>query len=590
MAQQEFVIRIAGEAGEGVQSTGQLLAQAAARSGFRVLTDFLPPAEIKGGHSVFQVRLSTAQIYARGDEVDVLLASTQEGYDLNIQDLKPDGLLIYDPAEVASPEGGTFRHVAFPLTDIAKVQLKFERGKNVVAFAAGATLLGLATEQLTKLVVDRFGKYQAALPSNLAAVEAGRRYVEETIPDRQVFQLGTPQPAEGIMVVSGNQAISLGAVAAGCRFFAGYPITPASDIMEFLAEALPRLGGAVIQAEDEISSINMCLGASYAGKKAMTSTSGPGLSLMVEGLGLGTMAELPVVVADCQRAGPSTGMPTRHEQGDLFLAALGGHGEVPRIVLAPVSVEDCFYQAVNAFNLAERYQTPVILVSDTVLAVRTESIARPDLSRVTVENRLLHQPGADGDGAPAEAEARYLRYKLTESGVSPMSVPGMAGGQHVAMGLEHSEVGRPRYDARTHAQMTEKRFRKIERARHDAPDALRYGDPGAEVGIVAWGSTAGTAIEAVDMLASRGIAADLLAPKMLWPLPDDQLKPFLESKRIVVVAEVNYSGQFADLIVGRYARPVVRVTTYGGVPFKVRDLAHRIAQAAGATVGEGVTA
>jgi 2-oxoglutarate ferredoxin oxidoreductase subunit alpha len=578
MAQQDFVIRIAGEAGEGIQSTGQLLAQAAARSGFRVLTDFLPPAEIKGGHSVYQVRLSNGRIYSRGDDVDILLAETQEAYDLNIQDLKPGGRLIYDPAEVAPPEGGTFQQVAFPLTEISKVQLRFDRGKNVVAFAAAATLFGLAGEQLNKLVVDRFGKYQALLPSNLAAVEAGRRYVLENIPDREQYQLTAPQPAENIMVVSGNQALSIGAVAAGCRFFAGYPITPASDIMEFLAEALPRVGGAVIQAEDEISAITMCIGASYAGKKAMTSTSGPGFSLMVEALGLATMAEIPVVVVDAQRAGPSTGMPTRHEQGDLYLAAFGGHGEVPRIVLAPTSVADCFYQIINAFNLAEKYQTPVIVLSDTVLAVRTESIEKPDLNEVHIEHRLLYQPNGRANGAAAEGD-RYLRYALTESGISPMSLPGMEGGQYVAMGLEHNEIGRPRYDVRTHASMTEKRFRKIMAARHDAPEPERYGDPGAEIGILTWGSTAGAVIEAIDLLRSRGINADLLAPKMLRPLPDHQIEPWLVSKRIVIVPEVNYSGQFADLVVARYAREVVRITTYGGVPFRVRELAHRIAQA-----------
>ncbi|MER3486786.1 MAG: 2-oxoacid:acceptor oxidoreductase subunit alpha, partial [Chloroflexota bacterium] len=287
-----------------------------------------------------------------------------------------------------------------------------------------------------------------------------------------------------------------------CRFFAGYPITPASDIMEFLAEALPRVGGAVIQAEDEISAITMCIGASYAGKKAMTSTSGPGFSLMVEALGLATMAEIPVVVVDAQRAGPSTGMPTRHEQGDLYLAAFGGHGEVPRIVLAPTTVADCFYQIINAFNLAEKYQTPVIVLSDTVLAVRTESIEKPDLNKVRIEHRLLYQPNGRTNGAAAEGD-RYLRYALTESGISPMSLPGMEGGQYVAMGLEHNEIGRPRYDVRTHASMTEKRFRKIIAARQDAPEPERYGDPGAEIGILTWGSTAGAVIEAIDLLRSR---------------------------------------------------------------------------------------
>jgi 2-oxoglutarate ferredoxin oxidoreductase subunit alpha len=332
------------------------------------------------------------------------------------------------------------------------------------------------------------------------------------------------------------------------------------------------VGGVCVQAEDEIASINMVLGAAYAGKKAMTATSGPGFSLMVEGLGLGTMAELPCVVVDAQRAGPSTGMPTRHEQGDLYLAAFGGHGEVPRLVLAPTSVEDCFYQAVNAFNLAEKYQVPVILLSDTVLAVRTESIPRPDLNRITVINRRLFEPNGHADG--------YLRYAPTDDGVSPMSLPGQPGGAYVATGLEHNETGRPRYDPATHRRMTEKRFRKIERAAADAPPADRYGDPTAEIGIVTWGSTAGVVVEAIDRARERGIRAEMVAPKLLRPLPDHQLADFMRSKRVILVPEVNYSGQFADLLTARYKREVIPVRVYAGQPFKVAEILQALEEVA----------
>jgi 2-oxoglutarate ferredoxin oxidoreductase subunit alpha len=260
-------------------------------------------------------------------------------------------------------------------------------------------------------------------------------------------------------------------------------------------------------------------------------------------------------------------MPTRHEQGDLNIACVGGHGEAPRIVIAPVSVEDCFYQTINAFNLAEKYQTPVVFLSDTVLAVRSQSISRPDLSQVEIVDRLT----GSANGAGPSAETPFERYALTDTGVSPVGIPGTAGGQYVATGLEHSTAGRPRYDAQTHRDMTDKRFRKMEHAAMDAP-ALHYGDPAADIGIVSWGSTAGTIIEAIDRAAERGINVELLAPKMLRPLPDHQLADWLRSKRVVLCAEVNYSGQLADFLIARYGVPLVKVTTYDGRPFTVDRL------------------
>lgn len=579
MPTQDLVIRIAGEAGEGVLSTGQLLAQAAARGGFTVLTYFSPPAEIKGGHSFFQIRLSGSTLYTEGDGLDILLAFNHEAFERNIADLRPGGLLIYDSSELTPPASLEYRSVALPLTEIARTQLKFELGKNVVAVGATAALFGLSTEPIARLLRERFGrKGEDILNKNFAALEAGIRYVEGNSPDRSSYAL-TPGPiTPDMVVVSGNIAIGLGALAAGVEFFAGYPITPASDIMEFLAESLPKIGGPVIQAEDELAAIGMVLGASYGGKKAMTSTSGPGLSLMVEMLGLGSMAELPAVIVDAQRAGPSTGMPTRHEQGDLYLAAYGGHGDSPRIVLAPTSVEDCFEQTVNAFNLAERFQLPVILLTDTVLAVRTQNILRPDLSRVHPESRLSYQPDS-GNGL-------YRRYELgTPDGVSPMSRPGQPGGQYTATGLEHSERARPRYDYQGHSEMTEKRFRKLDAARQVAPEPLRHGDPTARIGVVTWGSTAGAVIEAIDRVRAHGIEVDLVAPKMLRPLPDHQLAEFLASKEIVLCPEVNFSGQFADMLTARYRRDLVRVNTYGGLAFKVHHLVEEIEKAAASLAG-----
>ncbi len=437
MAREDLVIRIAGEAGEGVMITGQMVTQATARAGYHVLTDSVPPAEIKGGYSFYQIRLSERRLYSRGDVVDILLAFNQEAFDRSIDQLRDGGILIYDSAEFQPPAADRYTSYAVPMTDIAKNEIELALAKNMVAVGVVAGMFGLDVQHVHGLIREsKLAKKGAdILTKNLRAVEMGRDYVVQQVDDRGSFEV-KPAHLSGNVVLSGNQAIALGALVAGCRRYAGYPITPATDIMELLAEELPRMGGAVLQAEDEIAAIGMVLGFSYAGQKAMTATSGPGLSLMTEMLGLASMAEIPAVVVDAQRAGPSTGMPTRHEQGDLNIAALGAHGEVQRVVLAPTSVTDCLWTMVEAFNLSEELQLPAIVLQDTVLAVRTESIPRPDLSKAYVVNRRTFAYADDsrnGHGYDAASgPERYLRYQLTEDGVSPMAIPGTPGGGYVA--------------------------------------------------------------------------------------------------------------------------------------------------------------
>ncbi len=655
-----IIIRFGGESGEGVKSTGELLTQVAARAGFEVLTFQTYPAEIKGGHSIYQVRLSSEQLYTEGDRLDVLLAFNQEGYDKSYEELSADGLLLFDEGNVTDfhyPQQGK-RHVALPLTRLAKEELKFELGKNVVGVGMLSGLFGFDVEPINRLITEKFTrKGEDVVAKNKKAFEVGYRYIEEIFPDRVNYHIQTPatQRADTI-IVGGNQNLSMGALAGRCTHIFGYPITPASDILEFLAAELPKVGGVAIQAEDEIASMGMVLGASYTGRRAMTCTSGPGLSLMVEMLGLSGMAELPAVIVNVQRAGPSTGMPTKHEQGDLNMAVYAGHGEVPRIVLAPVSVDDCFWRAIDAFNLAEAYQVPVILLSDTVLAVRTESITRPDLSKIKIVPRLTFDPqdslngkngetlnpnqnantdvsatgnasesgsidnsaaggtpGAtpeviantagselsraanvqndakkvndgEGDEVDLEIAARrgyelYQRYAITENGVSPMSIPGQAGGQYTSTGLEHNEFSRPRYDVASHTKMTDKRARKLAAAVKEAPAPYRVGDPTAEIGVLTWGSTAGVAHEAMDMAAKLGIKVDVIAPRMIWPIPTAQLDDFIASKRVVIIPECNYAGQFANLLNTHYRRDFVRINVYGGAPIRSSEILAEIQKA-----------
>ena len=590
MAREDLVIRIAGEAGEGVSITGQMVTQATARAGYYVLTDSVPPAEIKGGYSFYQIRLGEKRLRARGDSVDVLLAFNQEAFDNSIEHLRAGGILIYDSAELSPPASDRYRSYAVPLTDIAKNEVELALSKNMVAVGAVAGLFGLDVQHIHRLLREsKLAKKGAdILTKNLKAVDLGYAYVLEHVAERGSLEV-RPSKLEGRIVLSGNHAVALGALVAGCRRYAGYPITPATDIMEFLADELPKVGGAVVQAEDEIAAIGMVLGASYAGQKSMTATSGPGFSLMTEMLGLASMAEIPTVVINCQRAGPSTGMPTRHEQGDLNLAVYGAHGEVQRVVLAPTSLMDCFWTTIDAFNLAEEFQLPVIVLQDTVLAVRTESIPRPDLSQVKIVNRRTFAYRDDGDASrgpgydAASGPERYLRYEITPDGVSAMAIPGTPGGAYVATGLEHTQAANTTSDAGVHTAMTEKRFRKLDGVLAKAPPAHEYGDPSAEIGFLTWGSTLGAVSEAIDRLQAEGIAAHALAPRLLWPLPTAQIDPFLKNKRMIIVPEVNYTGQFAQLLKTHYQNvEFTRLNVYGGQPFSVASIVEAV-KAAGAS-------
>ena len=566
-----------------------MVTQATARAGYYVLTDSVPPAEIKGGYSFYQIRLGQRRLRSRGDSVDVLLAFNQEAFENSIDQLRPGGILIYDSAELNPPASDRYRSYSVPLTDIAKNEVELALSKNMVAVGAVAGLFGLNVEYIHRLLREsKLAKKGAdILNKNLKAVDLGYKYVEERVAERGALEVKPAQVEGRRVVLSGNHAVALGALVAGCRRYAGYPITPATDIMEFLAEELPRVGGAVVQAEDEIAAIGMVLGASYAGQKAMTATSGPGISLMTEMLGLASMAEIPSVVIDCQRAGPSTGMPTRHEQGDLNLVVYGAHGEVQRVVLAPTSLVDCFWVTIDAFNLAEEFQLPAIVLQDTVLAVRTESIPRPDLSTVRIIDRQTFAYRDDTEGYDAASgPERYLRYQITSDGVSPMAIPGTPGGAYVATGLEHTQAGNTSSDARNHSAMTEKRFKKLEGVLAKAPPPHEYGDPSAELGFLTWGSTFGVVAEAIDRLAEQGIAAHAMAPRMLWPLPTHQIDPFLRNKRTVIVPEVNYTGQFANLLKTHYQHTdFTRLNVYGGQPFTVALVVEAAISAAAAAPG-----
>ncbi|MCS7254913.1 MAG: 2-oxoacid:acceptor oxidoreductase subunit alpha [Armatimonadetes bacterium] len=576
----EFVIRVGGDTLEGgIIRTGEFLAHALARCGLEVFTFRTYPAEIKGGQAMIQVRTAEQPTYTHGDEVDILICFDEEAWEIHKQDFNPYGVLIYDSKFEPKNVPGTSITYGLPFSEIAKTRLRNPLGKNMVILGAFSALFGLPKETFEQLIREYWGRRgEKVVNANIAALNEGfdeARKFEKHDPYRIEVR-----PMSDRMILSGNEAICYGAIAAGCKVFAGYPITPASDILEWMMEHLPHFGGTPLQVEDEIAAIGAVLGASFAGAKAMTATSGPGLSLMTEFLSHAAMAEIPCVIADIQRAGPSTGMPTKSEQSDLYQAVFGGHGDVPRVVLAPSTVQGCFYVTVHAFNLAELCQLPVIILSDQSLAHRTETIAPIDLDKLIVIDREVYDSFIhSGD------DKGYRRYRLDETGISPMSLPGQVG-SYTAEGLEHDEFGHPNWDPENHMTMTEKRFRKLELA-------LRYGEyyPGfegfrwygprqADVGVITWGSTAGAVREASKLAELEGISVAILHVSMLYPLHKEIVRRFIISMKRVLLPELNYTGQFAHLVRGETGLDVVSYAKVTGVPFKVREILEAIRELA----------
>jgi 2-oxoglutarate ferredoxin oxidoreductase subunit alpha len=411
------------------------------------------------------------------------------------------------------------------------------------------------------------GKAGAIAEGNIKAFDAG--FAEGAATFRLDFnRLGpAPESSGDAVMMNGNQAVVQGCLEAGLETFFGYPITPATTILEMLAARLPRQGGQVLQTEDEIAAISAAIGAGYAGARAATATSGPGLALMTEMMGLGVMAEVPCVIFVSQRGGPSTGMPTKTEQSDLNLAVYGGSGDAPRIVLAPTNVEGCYKCAGKAFELAEKYQTPVIVLLDLYLSNRLEAVTLPVKSPFA--------PNLAKGMSARDRAGDYERFALTDDYISPRALPGQEGGVHTVTGLEHTEAGRPRDTPEIHTLMTEKRHKKLASAVHhpELTTFKRFGDEGkVDVGILTWGSTFGEALEAILKARAEGIRCAAMKVVMLSPLPEDAISRFCADCKEVLVPELNYQGQFAQLLTGATACRVNRLNQTSGRPMQVEDI------------------
>lgn len=587
----EVTIRIGGESGEGTISGGDILALAAARWGYHVYTFRTFPAEILGGPCLFQVRISDSPVRSMGDYADVLVCLNQEAYDRNVSDLRRGGVLIYDPSDF-TPDTNDFITYAIPFNDLARKEVQMFQAKNMVMLGAISGLFGPPVEAISQVVESKLSRSRKANPllmeKNMLALNIAKQYVTDQITKSDPYLLGPVEKAQRV-VLNGNQAVVAGALAAHCNFFAGYPITPASDIMEGLAKELPQTSGTFLQAEDEIAAITAIVGASFGGARAMTATSGPGFSLMSEAIGYASMAELPVVIVDAQRAGPSTGMPTKMEQSDLSFALYTSHGDTPRIVVAPANVADCYSLMIQAFNMAERYQMPVLFLTDQSLTARVESVDSQAFQPMKVEERAYfngnghngsHGVSSNGhatDTAEMLEEAHaFARYAYTASGISPTSAPGAGNIPYVATGLEHDIHGHPNYEPEDHTAMMEKRYRKLVTAAEELPPPARYGDPDATVGIIGWGSTEGAIQEAVDRARAKGYKVASLHPRILSPLPDRAIHDFIRSVQTVIVPECNYTGQLANLLGAKYGLQAIRVNKFGGIPFTAGEILRAI--------------
>lgn len=575
----EAVIRIAGNSQDGIQAIGGFLARLAGRSEQEVMTFMTIPSTISGGPSIFQVRIGSGEVLSSGDEADVLLAFYQHSYEGHINSLKKGGIVLYDSDHIeAKPEWQKdYHHIGIPISGLTVEAIggtAKDKGKNIYALGLIAKMFDLNVPKLEKLVTERFtGKDQSIVKNALAAFHAG--YSHSLGGVLETFRFVDSKGKGGHQVVmNGNEALAYGLIAAGVRFGAGYPITPWSDIMEILRRELPKYNGTFIQCEDEIASISMAIGGSYAGRVSVTGSSGPGISLKTEALGWAVMAEMPLVVVDVQRGGPSTGMPTNIEQSDLNIACFGGHGDSPRVVIAPADVEDCFYAAIEAVNIAKQYSVPVILLTDQGIATRIEAFAEPNLEKVCQDISPDFKPVAD-----------HKPYDLSaKDGITHHVPPGtwiQSGKYPIVTGLEHDELGHPTGSPKLHMQMMAKRRKKLQALGQTLPTPKIYGPSEGNVLLVGWGSTQGPIKESVDRARAAGDSVSSIHIKHLNPLPPG-LENIFSGFNHVLVVEMNDEGlygfgQLGGLLRSRYCDPKIRgINKTDGLTFKVKEILERV--------------
>ena len=588
MATVDFAIGIGGEAGQGIATPGDILARIFARRGLNLNAYNAYQSIIRGGHTFLTIRASDGPVRSMGDKIDVLIPLNQDTMDRHLRLLNKGAVVLFESEKIKP--GAAADGVQICPLPMKQLTAGNKLGGNTVAIAATLQMLGIEFKALEDSLARIFKrKGDAVIAENVGIARAGYDYAAANF---KAFPFKAPNLGKGNAVLTGNMAIALGGIAAGVKFYAAYPMSPSTGVLMYMASHARDLGIMVRQVEDEIGVMNMIIGAAHAGCRSMCATSGGGFALMTEAVGMAGMIETPVVCVDVQRAGPATGVPTKTEQGDLWQALGAGQGDYPRIIVAPTDQLDAFKTIPELFNLCDKYQCPGLVLADLLISEGTASVDPKELNfKPKIDRGETIFPNGNGNGHSnpfgGANDNAYLRYKLTESGISPRAVPGTPGHIHVAASDEHDEDGTLISDEFTNPtkrrEMVEKRARKMETVlSHIAPPKL-VGPESAAVTLVGWGSTEGVIREAVENLAAEeGIVANQLAVKWIVPFHADEITRILSRSKKVIVVENNYSGQFA-----RYLRSETgfaahgHIRKYDGEPFMPHHIVNAVKEQLG---------
>ncbi len=572
---QTFAVGIGGAAGQGVATPGDIFAKIFSRRGLHLNAYNAYQSIIRGGHTFLTIRTGPEKVTNMGDRVDLLIPLNQDAMDRHLGLLTDGAACVYNSDTIkpgVAAEG--VQLCPLPVAKLADIS-RNKVAQNTLAVGAGLNMMGIGFQALEEVLAEQFKKKgDAVVSENVDIARAGYDYATANF---KPFSWPLPMTGNRYAVLSGNVAMAMGGAAAGVKFYCAYPMSPSTGVLHWMAAHARKAGIMVRQVEDEIGVVNMAIGAAHAGVRSMCATSGGGFALMTEGLGLSAMMETPVVVIDCQRAGPSTGVPTKTEQGDLWQMLGAAFGDYPRVLAAPLDIGDCFKIIPEIFNIADRFQCPGIVLCDLLLSEGRLSVDPKDLDFAPIVDRgeliTKASSGPNGDGT-------YKRYKITESGISPRAIPGIAGYTHTASSDEHDEDGVLISDEFTNPTkrraMMEKRMRKVAGIEAAVPPPVLWGPRDADITLIGWGSTMGVIEEACEILTEQGISANQLQIRWLVPLHGDAILEILKGARRTIIVENNYSGQFA-----RYLRsetsfvPDGYIRKYDGEPF----MPHHIVEA-----------